>query len=169
LAIGSKIYVYSYFPGSQVAAWSTYEPGFEPEHFTTKDGRVYVRPKRGTDGTDPNIETIYLYGGDSGTEYDDCEVEVVLPYLDGGKPAHMKTLNGIDMTCEGYWQVYIGMDPLATSARDLIATVNQPTFSLGRIMAAGQGTHVGVRLVNNTSGYARLANLIAHFDLNEAN
>lgn len=169
LAIGSKIYVYSYFPGSQVAAWSTYEPGFEPEHFTTKDGRVYVRPKRGTDGTDPNIETIYLYGGDSGTEYDDSEVEVVLPYLDGGKPAHMKTLGGIDMTCEGYWKVYIGMDPLATSARDLIATVNQPTFSLGRIMAAGQGTHVGVRLVNNTSGYARLANLIAHFDLNEAN
>ena len=169
LAIGSKIYVYSYFPGSQVAAWSTYEPGFEPEHFTTKDGRVYVRPKRGTDGSDPNEETIYLYGGDSGNEYDDCEVEVVLPYLDGGKPAHMKTLNGIDMTCEGYWQVYIGMDPLATSARDLIATVNQPTFSLGRIMAAGQGTHVGVRLVNNTSGYARLANLIAHFDLNEAN
>lgn len=169
LAIGSKIYVYSYFPGSQVAAWSTYEPGFEPEHFTTKDGRVYVRPKRGTDGVDPNSECIYLYGGDSGNEYDECEVEVVLPYLDGGKPAHMKTLNGIDMTCEGYWKVYIGMDPLATSARDLIATVNQPTFSLGRIMAAGQGTHVGVRLVNNTSGYARLANLIAHFDLNEAN
>jgi len=180
LAIGSKIYVYSYFPGSQVAAWSTYEPGFEPEHFTTKDGRVYVRPKRGTDGVDPNEEYIYMYGSDgteynslgqevpSTTEYDDCEVEVVLPYLDGGKPAHMKTLNGIDMTCEGYWQVYIGMDPLATSARDLIATVNQPTFSLGRIMAAGQGTHVGVRLVNNTSGYARLANLIAHFDLNEA-
>ena len=169
LAIGSKIYVYSYFPGSQVAAWSTYEPGFEPEHFTTKDGRVYVRPKRGTDGVDPNTECIYLYGGDSGNEYDDCEVEVVLPYLDGGKPAHTKTLNGIDMTCEGYWKVYIGMDPLATSARDLIATVNQPTFSLGRIMAAGQGTHVGVRLVNNTPGYARLANLIAHFDLNEAN
>lgn len=180
LAVGSKIYVYSYFPGSQVAAWSTYEPGFEPEHFTTKDGQLYVRPKRGTDGVDPNEEYIYLYGTDgneynslgqevaSTTEYDNCEVEVVLPYLDGGKPAHMKMLNGIDMTCEGYWQVYIGMDPLATSARDLIATVNQPTFSLGRIMAAGQGTHVGVRLVNNTPGYARLANLIAHFDLNEA-
>ena len=181
LAIGSKIYVYSYFPGSQVAAWSTYEPGFEPEHFTTKNGMVYVRPKRGTEDNPGYNEFIYMYGtdgieaGDYGSEsptaieYDDCEVEVVLPYLDGGKPAHMKTLNGIDMTCEGYWQVYIGMDPLATSARDLIATVNQPTFSLGRIMAAGQGTHVGVRLVNNTSGYARLANLIAHFDLNEAN
>lgn len=168
LAIGSKIYVYSYFPGSQVAAWSTYEPGFKPANFTTKDGRVYVRAARGTDGSDPNTETIYLYGGDSGNEYDECEVEVVLPYLDGGKPAHMKMLNGIDMTCEGYWKVYIGMDPLAVSARDLIATVNQPTFSLGRIMASGTGTHVGVRLVNNTPGYARLANLIAHFDLNEA-
>lgn len=159
IAIGSKIYVYSYFPNSQVAAWSTYEPGFAVSKFTTKDGRVYAR----------SGNTIYLYGGTSGTEYDDSTVEVILPYLDGGKPAHIKTLNGIDMTCEGYWQVYIGMDPLAVSARDLIATVNQPTFSLGRIMASGIGTHVGVRLVNNTSGYARIANLIAHFELNEAN
>ena len=159
IAIGSKIYVYSYFPNSQVAAWSTYEPGFSVSKFTTKDGRVYAR----------SGNTIYLYGGTTGTEYDNSTVEVILPYLDGGKPAHIKTLNGIDMTCEGYWQVYIGMDPLAVSARDLIATVNQPTFSLGRIMASGIGTHVGVRLVNNTSGYARIANLIAHFELNEAN
>ena len=159
LAIGSKIYVYSYFPNSQVAAWSTYEPGFSVSKFATKDGRVYARAG----------DAIYLYGGTSGSEYDSSTVEVIMPYLDGGKPAHTKNLNGIDMTCEGFWQVYVGMDPSAVSARDLIATVNQSTFSLGRIMAVGIGTHIGLRLVNNSDGYARLANLIAHFDLNEAN
>lgn len=158
LAVGSKIYVYSYFPNSQVAAWSIYEPGFAVTKFTTKDGRVYARAGN----------TIYLYGGVNNAEYDNSVVEVVLPYLDAGKPAHQKTLNGIDMTCEGSWTMSIGMDPLATEARDVVATVSQPTFSLGRIMAVGTGTHVGIKLVNDSSGYARIANIIAHFDANES-
>ena len=158
LAVGSKIYVYSYFPNSQVAAWSIYEPGLAVTKFTTKDGRVYARAGN----------TIYLYGGVNNAEYDNSVVEVVLPYLDAGKPAHQKTLNGIDMTCEGSWTMSIGMDPLATEARDVVATVSQPTFSLGRIMAVGTGTHVGIKLVNDSSGYARIANIIAHFDANES-
>lgn len=158
LAIGSKIYVYSYFPNSQIAAWSTYEPGFSVSKFTTKDGRVYAR----------SGDVIYLYGGTNNAEYDSSEVEVILPYLDGGKPAHMKTLGGVDMTAEGNWAVYIGMDPAAPLAKDAIATVTQPTFTLGRVMASGMGTHVGIRLVNSSSGYARVANLIAHIDYNEA-
>lgn len=159
IAIGSKVYVYSYFPNSQVAAWSIYEPGFSITKFTTKDGRVFARAGN----------NVYLYGGVKNAEYDSSEVEVVLPYLDGGKPAHQKMLNGIDMTCEGSWAVSIGMDPVAPIARDPIATITQPTFSLGRIMAVGTGTHVGIRLVNNAAGYARIANLIAHFEANEAN
>lgn len=158
LAIGSKIYVFSYFPNSQVAAWSTYEPGFAVEHFTTKDGRVYARAGN----------TVYLYGGASGSQYDSSEVEVILPYLDGGKPAHRKTLMGLDMTVEGGWQVFIGMDPLSVEARDPCGTITQPTFSLGRVMANGMGTHVGVKMVCQAAGYARLANLICHFEFNES-
>jgi hypothetical protein len=158
LAIGNKIYVYSYFPSSQVAAWSTYSPGHSFTEFTTKDGKVYA--KEG--------QYVYVYGGVSGSLYDSSPVEVILPYLDGGKPAHMKTLSGIDMTCEGEWAIEIGMDPVSPNARDLIATVSQPTFTLGRIQATGMGTHVGVRLTCNSAGYARLANLIAHIDFNES-
>jgi hypothetical protein len=158
LAIGNKIYVYSYFPSSQVAAWSTYSPGHSFTEFTTKDGKVYA--KEGN--------YVYVYGGINGGLYDSSPVEVVMPYLDGGKPAHMKTLNGIDMTCEGEWAVEIGMDPISPNARDHVATVSQPTFTLGRIQASGMGTHVGVRLTCDSSGYARLANLIAHIDFNES-
>jgi len=159
LAVGSKVYVYSYFPNSQVAAWSVYEPGFAITKFTTKDGRVYARAGN----------VVYLYGGTNNAEYDNSEVEVVLPYLDGGKPAHQKTLNGLDMTIEGSWKVFIGMDPVAINARDDCGTITQPTFSLGRVMANGTGTHVGIRMVNNSSGYARIANIIAHFEANESN
>jgi hypothetical protein len=158
IAIGNKIYVYSYFPGSQVAAWSTYEPGRTFTDFTTKDGKVYAKEGK----------FLYVYGGLDGNTYDSSNVEVILPYLDGGKPAHMKTLMGLDMTCEGEWAVEIGMDPVSPNARDLVATVSQPTFTLGRIQATGMGTHVGVRMVNQSPGYARIANLITHFDFNES-
>ena len=158
LAVGSKVYVFSYFPNSQVAAWSVYEPGFAISKFTTKDGRVYAR----------SGDTLYLYGGASNAEYDSSEVEVILPYLDGGKPAHMKTIEGIDMTIEGQWSLQAGFDPLAPLARDQAVIVDKPTFSLGRIGVAGIGTHVGIRLVSNAPGYARLANLIVHFKLNES-
>jgi hypothetical protein len=60
------------------------------------------------------------------------------------------------------------MDPISPEARDLVATISQPTFTLGRIQATGMGTHVGVRMVNQSSGYARIANLITHFDFNES-
>lgn len=158
IAIGSKVYVFSYFPNSQVSAWSVYEPGFSITKFTTKDGRVYAR----------SGDVVYLYGGMNNAEYDNSTVELILPYLDGGKPAHMKTIEGIDMTCEGTWSVEIGMDPLAPNARDPISTVSQPTFSLGRLMVSGIGTHVGIRMVSSSNGYARLANLIVHFKLNES-
>jgi hypothetical protein len=158
ISIGSKIYVFSYFPNSQVAAWSVYEPGFAVSKFTTKDGRVYARAGN----------AIYLYGGANNAEYDGSTVEVILPYLDGGKPAHMKTIEGMDMTCEGEWSVQMGFDPLAPVARDQAVTVDKPTFTLGRVGVAGIGTHVGIRMVNTASGYARIANLIVHFKLNES-
>ena len=158
IAIGNKIYVYSYFPSGQVAAWSTYHPGFAVSKFTTKDGHIYAR----------SGDKIYTYGGPNGNQYDDTTVEVVLPYLDGGKPAHGKTFNGIDMTVQGTWSVYAGMDPLVPEARELVATVDKPTFSLDRVAASGMGTHLGLRFISQSSGYARLANLIAHFELNDA-
>jgi len=158
LAVGDKVYVYSYFPSGQVAAWSTYHPGFSISKFTTKDGLIYARAGN----------KIYVYGGTNGTTYDSSAVELILPYLDGGKPAHQKTFNGIDLTVQGEWSLFAGMDPLVPDARELVATVDKPTFSLDRVAASGMGTHLGLRFTNQSPGYARLANLIAHFELNDA-
>lgn len=158
LVIGSKIYVFSYFTGSSVAAWSTYEPGFSVSHLTYANGRIYAR----------GGDVVYLYGGASGNEYDDCEVEITLPYLDGGKPAHIKTIDALDMGCEGTWDVYVGMDVSQPSARDYSGTITNATYMLGRILHYGIGTHIGVRLVNKSPGYARLSNFAIHYTLANA-
>lgn len=157
LSIGNKIYVFSYFPTSQVSAWSTYEPGFEISEMSYSSGRVYVR----------SGNTVYLYGGVSGEDYDDCEVEVVIPYLDGSKPAHMKTIEGIDMACENVWTVSIGTDISSPQRRIYAGTISNSSFMVGRILHFGIGTHVSTKLVCKSLGKARIGNLAIHYRLSD--
>lgn len=154
LSIANKIYVLSYFPGSQINAWSTYEPGFNVDEMAARGASVFVR----------SGNTVYLYGGASGSEYDSSEIVVEMPYLDAKKPATYKRAKAIELTCQGQWKVYMGFDHTVPTARDLIATVNQPTFSLGQIPAVGIGTHFGMRFVGPSTGYCKLANFIVHYD-----
>ncbi len=154
LCLGDKIYVLSYFPGANVSAWSTYETGFSVDDVAVQSPRVFVR----------SGNTIYLYGGTDGNTYDSSEVVAELPYLDAKKPATYKRAKGVDLTVEGQWKIYMGFDHTNQSARDLIATILQPTFALGKIDAVGIGTHFGVRLVNSSAGAAKLANIIVHYD-----
>lgn len=158
LAMGGKIYVYSYFPSASISAWSTYEPGFAVSDLTYASGRIYAR----------SGDMVYLYGGQSGNEYDSTEVEVVLPFFDAKKPATRKTLSAIDATCEGAWRVYVGMDFSAPTARDLVGDIKNSTFMLSSIQTTGIGTHIGFRLVTTGSGYARLGNIVAHYQMNES-
>lgn len=154
LSLGNKIFVLSAFQGSNIVAWSIYEPGFSVEEMVSREDRVYVR----------SGNKIYVYGGADGATYDDCEVIVELPYLDANKPATYKEAKGIDATIQGTWQISMGFDHTNPEARDVLATPTQPTFALGKIPATGFGTHFGLRLTNQSAGYARLANVIVHYD-----
>ena len=165
LSLGGKIYVLSYFPGSNISAWSIYETDQWDvvTEMVTREDKVYIRDEVGK---------IYIYGfdlnapsiDDRNNIYDSSQVVVELPYLDGNKPATYKEAKGIDMTCAGEWKVYLGFDHTNPSARDLVATVTQPTFALGKVTATGAGTHFGPRFVNQSAGPALLANFIVHFD-----
>ena len=159
LALGGKIYVLSYFPGSNISAWSVYEPFTASNQYVTemvaREDRVYVR--------DSNNK-VYVYGGVNGSTYDDCEVVIELPYLDANKPATYKEAKGVDLTCNGEWKVYLGFDHTNPESRDLVATVTQSTFALGKIPATGAGTHFGPRFVHEADGPALLANFIVHYD-----
>jgi hypothetical protein len=159
ITIGEKLYVLSQFPASGILAWSTYEPGFTIEDMCVCDGRLYVRS---------SDNKVYLYGGSDNNTYDACTVTVTLPYLNGGKAAHQKTLQGIDITSDGTWEFYAGTDTYRPEVRDLMATITDSSLQLGRVQAYGIGTHIGVKLVSLGSGYHRVANIVVHYELNDA-
>lgn len=173
LSLGNKIYVLSYFPGSNISAWSVYEnaewENFGIREMISREDKVYVRVSNdkiytyGIEATFTGGE-IYWDNFGEGPVYDDCEVVVELPYLDANKPATYKEVKGIDLTCNGEWKVYLGFDHTNPTARDLVATVTQSTFALGKIPATGAGTHFGPRFVHQAAGPALLANFIVHFD-----
>ena len=155
LALGRRIYVFSFFSSSRVSAWSRYDLSFSPTEFATVDRNQYVR---GDDGW------LYLYGGLTGTEYGSdylCTVELSL--LDGGKPATEKMVQGIDVSCTGAWEVRLGTDPANPDTRELIATVNRVTYGMERIAATGQGTHFSYELKHQGAGPATLNALATHY------
>ena len=154
LCIEGTIYVLSYFPGSDILAWSTYVPGFDVDEVVGKQNRIYLR----------SGNTVHIYGGSDNSTYDDSKVTIEMPYLDAKKPATYKSLRGIDVTLDGLWEISIGFDHSNPTARDVIARIDSPSFALGKIDATGYGTHFGVKLVNEDEGYAKLACLIVHYD-----
>lgn len=158
LAIGSTIYVFSYFPGSKVSAWSTYEPGFVPEHFTTLNGRVAVR----------SGDKVYKYGGDDGKTYDASETVAWLPYLDMSKAAHVKTVLALDAAMQGAWEVYISTDHTRPDAFDLVGFVDGTTYTLQTIAAQGVGTHISLKFVKSEASRGRIGNVAIHYNAGEA-
>src|SRR3546814_15550451 len=97
LAIGSRIYPFSYFPGSKINAWSYYDLGFTIEAFADISERIYARVGN----------TIYLFGGEDDETYPDAgeyPVTVEIPYLSANTPATRKSWHGIDVACTNDWQ-----------------------------------------------------------------
>lgn len=165
IIMGDVTYVLSMFAGAGITAWSTYEAP-EIKHASSmvqyKD-RLYV----GTNyiSTGPHFDYhVFCYGGADGQVYDNCPVEVEMPYLDAAKPATIKEAKGVDITCEGVWKIELGFDHTIPAARDHIATVSESTMAHGRVMATGFGTHFGPRFTSSAQGKAKIANFIVHFD-----
>lgn len=154
LAIGSRIFVYSFFPETGIAAWTWYEPGFDVSWCARVSRRIFVRD---TDGN------LYVYGGYSGSQYDSSTVTVAMPYQTAGKDGTFKTLIGIDMVATGTWSAKIRTNPNDTSAfvdcgdNDGVTT---PGENWG---AVGRATHMAPLLTNSEDGYASLSKFILYF------
>jgi hypothetical protein len=160
LAIGAKIYVFSYFPGSKVSAWSKYEPGFTVQHWAVQGEKLYCR--------DTNNK-LYLFGGTTGTTYDSSTVTVKVPFLDAGSPATNKRFYGIDVACDGDWAINVATDPRNLETKELIANVPDTTYGMGSAVFTGTSTHIGLHLTNADTGAAKLANLVVHYQSSDAN
>ena len=158
LAIGNKVYVYSYFPGSKVTAWSTYEPGFIISDWAFDGKQVLCR----------SGDTIYSLGGEDNSTYDSCEVTIQLPFLDAGKAAHNKMWTGLDATLENDWDFYIGTDPTDITKNEQVATIGKSTYSLGRVGLSSTSTHIALKITNQRAGAAKIGNVAVHYEINES-
>lgn len=159
LQLGGTVYVFSYFSGAKISAWSSYTPDSPATDLAILEGRVYAR------GQD---DSLYLYGGADNNTYDDTQVTAVTPFLDARAPATWKMLEGIDMGIQGEWLVDICTDPRNPDAWERVAQYNDPTYTLQRIALAGNSTHFKLRLQSVGAGYARLSNVAIHYRSNES-
>lgn len=159
LAIGTKVYVFSYYPSSKISAWSVYEPGFTIQHWAYDGDQMLCR------GDDNKL---YSLGGSNNTTYDNSTVTVQLPFLDGGKPATSKDFYGLDAVVENDWDVYVSTDPTNISSNEQIGTIDRTTYGLGRVTMTGYSTHLAVKMVCSKSGSAKIGNLAVHYEQAEA-
>lgn len=155
LAFPREIMVLSYFPGPNVTAWSVYTTPFNVEHIVTAGERVFLR----------SGDDLYLYGGFSGEEYDDCEVEVRLPFLDGSKPGHMKMFQAIDATVTGTWEARIAYNYDLPDAEEVVGTLSSPTWNKGRYELNGYASHMSLRFYSQGAGAATISNVAIHYNM----
>lgn len=162
LCMKDKIFVFSFFSGAKVSAWSVYNPGFDVHQAVVFGRRVYLR----------SGNTIYVYGGlGNALAYDDTEAVAQIPYLDGDKPWLPKTFAGFDMAGKGEWKIFIAMNPNNLEAQDAIGVVSDvisdTTFGGGKIPGDGESTHFSAIFKSRGDGYAKLGSCVLHYTSSE--
>ena len=158
MAIGERIFVYSFFPDTGIAAWSWYEPGFVVSDFARANSRVWARAG----------DTLYVYGGDSGDEYDTSEVTIALPFTGAQKDGTYKNLNGMAFAATGAWDVQLRIDPNDLNQVVQMGENEGFTYSDPAWAAVGHCTHISPLLTNSSSGYASLSKLSIFYEGVEA-
>jgi hypothetical protein len=155
----TQILVLSYFPGPKITAWGQFTVPFTIQYAVTSGGKIFLRD---------TANKIYVYGGTDGVTYDNCHVEVRLPYLDAKKPGHKKLFRAIDATVSGTWRVAVSYDFNSPDAEETIATISQPTWNAGASELQGYDSHFSLRFYNDDTGPATLSNCAIHYEMADA-
>lgn len=157
LAIGTKIFVFSYYPGSKISAWSTYTTTTAISDFAKSGTRLYIRTG----------DAISLYGGEAGTSYDIADVYppvVVTPFLNGGRVANHKEWTGFDAALEGTWDVELLTNPSNLTHKVRVGAVSDTTYAGERVaVQLGRKPYVAVKFRCRSAGYARISNTALHY------
>lgn len=153
LAIGQSVFVFSFFPAGKVSAWTVYDFGQPVTEAAAMGDDLFLRVG----------SVVCILGGPTHDYYDSSTYEVVLPMMDGKSPHTIKALGGIDVGCEGRWDIEIGANVRYPSTREIVARIDGPTWGDGRIPAGMNGTHFGLRLSGSTPARAVLERVVLHF------
>lgn len=156
--VGERVFVLSLFPAKKVSAWSEYRPGFQITDAAVAGSKLYVR----------GGDTIYLYGGVSGDEYDASRVSARLPFMSAKAPASFKTWTALDVGIEGEWTVSIYPDIDQEDEGEVIAKLTGPSFNRSDIPLVGYGSHISIGAVHEKAEYARFSMVALHYEGGEA-
>lgn len=155
LIMKDTIFVFSFFNGAKVSAWTTYAPGFNVDAAVVFKKRVYLRTGN----------TIKCYGGiGSERQYDATVAEAWLPYLDANDPTRKKNWTGIDAALVGLWETGFAMDPTNEDAFDAVAVLSKTTYPNEKVPSIGESTHISPRFKTKGSGYAKLSAVVVHYE-----
>jgi len=159
LSIGTRIFVFSYFPAKKISAWSYFDTGLTFSDFVTYNGQVYGRAD----------DSIYLYGGDDNATYgSDYVVTAALPYLSASKVATFKQWRGMDIASRGTWNCTLLVDPNDETQYVDVGELSGVTFNDETVAAMGHRTHVAPVLTHQGDGYASLSQIALEFEGAEA-
>lgn len=157
LAIGTKIFVFSFYPGSRVSAWSTYTVSTAVSDFAKAGTRLYIRQG----------DAISVYGGLAGTTYDVADVfppVVITPFLNGGRIANHKGWTGFDAALEGTWDIELLTNPSDLTHKVRVGAMTGASYAGERAaVSLNNKPYVAVKLRCRSAGYARLGNLALHY------
>ncbi len=162
LAVGTRIYVFSYFPSKKISAWSYYDLDITITHFARVGDRIYCRAtdESGDDG-------LYLYGGVNNDTYpaDDVDnVEIELPYVSAKDPAAKKDLIGFDIMGTNNWKVETLPDPNDDTVKVNHGIASKITYGKPRYGLTGVEQLFGINLTCLTAGSATLSALALHYN-----
>lgn len=168
LIMKDQIFVFSFFTGAKVSAWSTYDTSYLDEDdetvaFDVDDAAVFSRRVYLRSG-----DNIFVYGGLGDATYDATVAEAWLPSLDANDPTRKKQMQGIDIALRGIWEAAAAMDPTNELAEDKIGVFDQTTYNLdGAMPFFHQATHVSLRFrssgTNPAGGAHRLGACVVHY------
>ena len=156
MALYDVIYVLSYYPGTQIAAWTYYDASSCPvDMMNATDEYLFWR----------SGNNIFAYGGISAVPaYDATEARARLPYIDGGKPATVKGWSALDLAAFGTWGVYASFNPQGYDTLDLLANITQSTYAQQKVAVNGQSPACSLELRTTYVGPARIGNASLHYD-----
>lgn len=162
LAVGTRIYVFSYFPSKKISAWSYYDLDITITHFARVGDRIYCRAtdEGGDDG-------LYLYGGINNDSYPDDDediVEIELPYISAKDPASKKDLIGFDIMGTNNWKIELLPDPNDDTKKVNHGIASKITYGKPRYGLTGVDSLFGINLTCRTAGLATLSALALHYN-----
>jgi len=165
-ALGTnRVFVFNYFPGSKISAWTYFDTTDDVGGQITAWARIaeklYARAG----------DTIFLYGGSDGDTYpedDEAVATVELPFLDADRPGSEKTVTGVGLGCTGQWLVALLVEPTDTSAYVTIGRFTKSSFKSPGGAGEHRTTHFAPKMVCSQAGPATLNSIIVfHNELSE--